>query len=72
MSAKNAEKSAISKCTFYTIGDQQTHFRVHNGEKPFNCKLCDKNLPIGGNLKDHEQTHDEKNIYKCPECKKVF
>lgn len=36
------------------------HARMHLGEKPFQCRLCDSKFTQKGNLKKHMKKHDDK------------
>ena len=46
---------------------------VHEGKKPFACKICDASFGKKGNLKKHtESVHEGKKPFKCNECDAVF
>ena len=40
---------------FQTAGSRQTHERLHTGEKPYACKVCDYKCADVSNLKKHER-----------------
>lgn len=50
------------------------HMRVHNGEKPFACKICNKRFSTKWNLELHNWTHQSRSNmpFKCHICKGAF
>ena len=48
------------------------HTMKHTGEKPYNCKQCDKALSMKIRLINHRKTHTEQKWFKCNLCDKVF
>ena len=52
---------------------RQIHERIHSGEKPYQCKYCNKAFSTSGNLKQHERIiHSSKKPFKCEFCSKRF
>ena len=51
------------------------HIRnIHEGERRFECKLCNKTFTQLVVLKSHEQSsiHNKNKIFKCESCQKKF
>ena len=50
------------------------HYKTHSGEKPYQCKFCDKKFSQKPNCETHIRTHDDKFKFKCEvdECDAKF
>ena len=50
-----------------------THIRsVHEKEKLFQCKFCDRSFFDRAHLKKHQDVHDDFRPHKCHICDKTF
>lgn len=50
----------------------ESHKRCHTGEKPFDCRFCEKKFAQKATLQVHERTHTGERPYKCKYCDKTF
>ncbi|KAL5016511.1 hypothetical protein ScPMuIL_006100 [Solemya velum] len=48
------------------------HKRIHSGDRPFACNVCDKKFAESGNFKRHLFTHKNLKMHRCPHCDRVF
>lgn len=48
------------------------HERIHRGERPYACKVCDQKFVQSSNLRRHEKTHTGEKSFACPQCDKKF
>ena len=46
--------------------------RIHNCEKPYECKTCRRRFKQSAHLKKHELIHTGEKPYECKTCKKRF
>ena len=55
---ENHQPSSISSLIVeLNTGIIQTHDRIHSGDKPFKCKICNKSFKGLSNLLKHENAH---------------
>ncbi|CDW71193.1 zinc finger protein 37 [Stylonychia lemnae] len=49
---------------FAEKGNLIVHYRIHSGEKPFNCQFCEKKFTSTGNCNDHQRRHFKQKHYQ--------
>ena len=64
----------ICRCgkKFACFAKLQLHERVHTGERPYACDMCDRAFAEKGNLEKHKRTHTRETPYLCRECGETF
>lgn len=66
---------ACEKCDdkFNEYRKWYVHQRVHTGDRPFGCKICDKTFRTNQTMKYHiTRVHMREKLYQCLTCKKQF
>ncbi|XP_067635468.1 zinc finger protein 91-like [Eurosta solidaginis] len=59
--------------SFRTKSDLKKHQRIHSGEKPHKCDICEKrSFTIKSDLKKHQRIHSGEKPHKCDICEKRF
>lgn len=50
----------------------RTHLDMHENNKRFKCKFCEKRFRLPGTLRNHQMIHSSESNYQCQVCGKGF
>ncbi|CAN7994559.1 unnamed protein product [Ixodes pacificus] len=67
-------KFECSRCPYTSVNkfDVKRHERIHTGEKPFQCRFCNRAFNQSSTLISHRRTHTGERPYRCGRCDRGF
>ncbi|XP_074645057.1 zinc finger protein 236-like [Tubulanus polymorphus] len=71
--SKHAHKCEQCPKSFKKPSDLVRHKRIHSGEKPFICEICQRAFTVKSTLDCHFKTHTgAEKMFKCHVCSSLF
>ncbi|XP_010138597.1 PREDICTED: zinc finger protein 468-like, partial [Buceros rhinoceros silvestris] len=63
-----------AKCEYATrmLSNLGVHVKIHTGDKPYSCSVCQKKFHRKGNLKLHWRIHTGEKPFQCSQCGIAF